>query len=174
MSEKPQSGDKPAATEPTPKQAPLPRPSSAGAKVVVACKLPNGLVLHLDEMIEKTFPTPTGGTFTVKEAVRRPETVRVYGNAVPHGTIPDYLIVGGYALTPDVDKDFFDAWLAQNKSTMVVSNGLIFAYERSGDAADVAREKRSIRSGLEPLTPDSDPRTPRQIKTADEQKRRSA
>lgn len=136
-------------------------PQSAGAKVTVACKLPHGLVLRLFRMEEEAELVMGGGTRMRKVARPTGEQVVLHGNAVPFGTIPMHRIIGGYALTEGVDKDFFDAWLEQNKSAAYVRNGLVFAYEKAEATEGRARENASRLSGLEPLNKDGDPRVPK-------------
>lgn len=98
--------------------------------VTVACKLPHGL--HLD--------------------LKGRERVTVRGTAVPFGTAAHD--IGGFALTPNVDADFFAAWLEAYKNLEVVKRRLIFAYPKTQDATAQALELRDERSGLEPLDPD--------------------
>ncbi len=100
--------------------------------------------------------------------------VRLYGHNVPFGATPNYQRIGGYALTRNVSRDFMDAWIAQNKDSDLVVNGMVFINPTDADARDEAKEKRDIKSGLEPLKPDGDKRVPRrkgglELKTADEQ-----
>lgn len=139
------------------------------ATVTVACKLPHGLMLRLFRMEEHDEPVMGGGTKTVKRAVAIGETLTILGVAAPFGKSPKAQIVGGYALTPGVDADFFKAWMDQNKDSAVVRNKLVMHHEKPDMVAKKAEELAAIRSGLEPLTPDSDPRIPRGVKTADEQ-----
>jgi hypothetical protein len=69
--------------------------------VTIMCKLPNGILLRL--FGERR-------TFHVKGPAKR------YGRSV-----------GGYALTPNIPRVFWLAWLEQNKAFDAVRNGLIFA-----------------------------------------------
>ena len=60
-------------------------------------------------------------------------------------------VVGGYGLTRNVPKDFWDKWIAENADFAPVAAGLIFAL--GGDKAKgKAKEQAEIRSGLEPLS----------------------
>lgn len=58
--------------------------------------------------------------------------------------------IDGHGLT-EVDKDFWDAWLAQNKETRLVKGGFIFAQETNEKAKAEAKEKRANKSGTERL-----------------------
>jgi hypothetical protein len=138
--------------------------------VTVACKLPHGLVLRLFAMEDHDEPVMGGGTKTVKRAIAIGDPVTIHGVATPFGQVPKAPIVGGFALTAGVDAEFFAAWLKQNAKSAVVRNGLIFGHEKPETAQKKAAEMADLRSGLEPLVPDKDPRIPRRIETADEQK----
>src|SRR5580765_5333748 len=98
--------------------------------VTVACKLPNGLQLELEG---------------------KPRVI-IKGTSVPYGA-PTH-DVGGYALTPNVDADFFNEWQAKYKDYVPVKRGLIFAYTKPQDATARAMEMRDEKSGLEPIDPD--------------------
>lgn len=137
--------------------------------VTIACKLPHGLLLRNFKMEETQEPVMGGGFRSVKVARQVGDTVRINGNAHPQDKAPIQTIVQGtgYALTPGVDKEFWDAWLVANKDHMAVRNGLIFAHEKEASAVAEAREKKSVRSGLERLDPDKLPRGIEKVKTAD-------
>ncbi len=136
-------------------------PSSAGAKVTVACNLPAGLRIRNFRMIPSRELVMGGGSREVNIAEHVGEDIIVHGVAVEMGKAPRCTIVGGYALTPGVDKDAWDAWLADNENSPMVRNKCIFAYERPGKTEDAARDMKGTRSGLEPFKKDGDPRRPR-------------
>lgn len=98
--------------------------------VTVACKIPNGL--HLD--------------------LKGRERVTVRGPAFKWGE-PNPAI-GGYALTHDVDADYWAAWLAAYKDAPFVKNRHIFAYPKIADATAAAVELQDEKCGLEPIDPD--------------------
>ena len=155
------------------------------ATVTVFCKLPAGLRLRLHEVREENELVMGGGSRKVKLARPMGEPVVINGTAAPHGHAPrdkagNYILVsGGYAATPNVDKDFWDKWMYQNNELDLVRNHLIYAHEKPAEAEAWARDHVSIRTGLEPLTPtiadgggrviQTDPRTPRSIAAADKQ-----
>lgn len=146
------------------------KPKTSGETVTVACKLPNGLVLRNYEMVDFDEPILGGGKKTTKRAIAKGEPFTINGTALNKGDRPEYLIVGGYALTPGVPKDLFDAWLKANKDSKLVKSNLIFANPTENDARDESKEKKAIRSGLEPIVPNSDsriPRGPQKITTAE-------
>lgn len=157
--------------------------SKSGRKCVVACKIPNGLILRLFKMVPTDVAVMGGGTKTVTQAsvIDDVGSVRVNGPAVPFGKIPKYLITEtGYALTSNVDRDFMEEWLRQNKDHDAVRRNLIFMQADEASARDATADHEKTRSGLEPLVPDADPRNPRAQQnltapaTADERKGKSA
>jgi hypothetical protein len=140
--------------------------------VTVYCKLPHGLILRVFDFEERTEYTGSGGgTRTVKVARELPKLAILNGWSHPQNQAPGCLIVNGFAVTPDVDKDLWDLWLQQNATADVVKNGLIFAHEKAGNGTAESKEKASVRSGLERLDPKALP-NPR-IKT-DESARKIA
>jgi hypothetical protein len=137
--------------------------------VTVALKHPHGLILRLFEMVDRDEPVMGGGSKTVKQAVQRIDTdpVRLYGYAAPMTPDGDtVLVAGGYALTPNVSADFWDAWLEQNRDLDLVKRNLIYAASRQGDAGAFAKEHKSQQSGLEPLDVEGgkDPRVNRRVR----------
>jgi len=136
---------------------------SAGAKVVVGCKLGiQGITLQLSKLEEKWENTQTGPR-KIREPVRYGPLVYIRGTAYPRGTPPigfpaPPVIVDGAALTFDVDKDFWDAWVEQHKLDPLVINGMIFAHENRDHVIGQARETKAIVSGLDPVNPRGDPR----------------
>lgn len=142
--------------------------SRAGDKVTVLCKHPSGVIMRLFRMVEHTNIV-NGKTYS--EAEQTDDTpVRLNGTATPFGMPTGIMIVGGYALTSGVDAGFFHEWMKQNKDHPMVKNNLIKAMPNDNDARALAQEFSATRSGLESLIPDTDPRIPRRVKTADEQK----
>jgi len=138
--------------------------------VTVACKLPHGLVLQLQTMVEREEPVMGGGIRKVKQAVRTGEKILIAGFARPvnpegeHEFAP---LVGGFGLTHDVPADFFDQWLAQNAELDAVKRGFIFAAERSAEVKAQARDHRDHLSGLEPISPSRLPNEFQKIKPAE-------
>lgn len=133
-------------------------PTKTGETVTVACKMPHGLELRVFDMVDKRVIAPGGsGTYTVKEAVERKTRVRLNGFAHPQDKAAIASVVGGYGLTFNVDKAFFDLWMEQNKDSDVVQNGLIFAHVRRENAEGKAREQKELKSGLERLDPAKPP-----------------
>lgn len=148
------------------------RPQSAGAKVTVACKLG---VAYFDiqqtKIVEKFEQNMQGGK-TIREAERVGQVVRLRGTAYPRGTPP-----AGYPLPPEmahgaalnrgIDKDWFDAWLEQNKLNPVVMNKMVFAAETDDAIRSEAAELSKFLSGLEPVSPKGDHRIPKSTRPSE-------
>ena len=135
--------------------------------VNVACKVQTGLELQLQK--ETTWPenTPSGTVMRTRFDKVGP-TVTVRGPAQPNGPRPrgypaPPLIVGGYAITPNVDADFFEEWMRQNKDAPYVTNKMIFAHASRDHVKGDAKDNKGTRSGFEPLNPENDPRMPKPI-----------
>lgn len=139
--------------------------SHGGDKVVVCCNLPAGMRLRVFRMVDFREPAMGGVTRESKIAERvGEEDVIIHGSACSPDKRPKCIITeSGYALTPGVDRDTWEAWLEQNKNQPYVKRRMIYAMPNEIDARDSARELVEVRSGLEPLNidPSSDPRVPR-------------
>lgn len=131
--------------------------------VTVACKLPNGLCMRLDTLVEVDEATQGGVIRSIKRAQDLGVEVIIKGNRAPFGQQvlgPDgepIPIVRGYALTV-IDADFWDHWFEINKMTRLVTEGLVFAHSSQRDARAEAKEKENVVTGLEPMDPDGDKR----------------
>lgn len=161
--------NKAAITDPgsvAPAKAKVATPQSAGAKVIVACKLGVAYYdIQHSKIVDKFEQNMQGGR-TVKEAERVGQVVRLRGTAYPRGTPPVGFppapeIVDGAALNYGVDKDWFDAWLEQNKMNPIVQNRMIFAHETIDGVRGEAKELGAFLSGLEPVNPGKDRRIPK-------------
>ncbi len=148
--------------------------ATTGDTVTVACKLPNGLILRVFDMIETQEPVMGGGFRNVKIARLKGVPIPVYGNRSPFGELPKCKIVAGFALTPGIPKEFWELYLEQNKDSEVIRNGILFAHESLDSVEGEAKENADVKTGLQPLSRDSrgnmdDSRIPKRINTADEQ-----
>lgn len=132
------------------------------ATVTVACNLPHGLVLRTFAPSKINVPMLGGGLREMEEH-HEAGRITINGNAIPalRDPMKEYpaLTPNGYALTHGVDAELWASWLNANKNSPVVVNKCIFAVEK--DAVGEARRAGEAKSGLEPLTPDRDPRMPR-------------
>jgi hypothetical protein len=128
--------------------------------VVVACKVPNGLILRLHEIIEQPEPVMGGGTRMVKVAVQKGDAVKIKGPTGDFGQ-PRGPTKGGFALTRNIPAAFWSQWLKQNRDLDIVKNGLVFAHTKPANTEAQARDHRTLKSGLEPIIPDTDHRIPK-------------
>lgn len=130
-------------------------------KVTVGCKIPNGLKLRIFQMKKTNELVMGGGTREVEVAEQVGDVVAIKGYALPFNMQSMGLHVGGYALTPGVDADFWKTWLAQNRENDIVKNNLIFAQAKNESARAQAKEQKDVWDGMSPMVPDKDRRTPR-------------
>jgi len=137
--------------------------SRTGATVTVACKLPSGLIIRGMRADVRLVPVLGGGHREEKFWKEDGRRVEILGNARPQGGSFKTRVVGGYALTHGVPRDLWDQWLEANEDQPMVKNGLIMACGSVEDAAEFGRENRGIKSGLERLDPNGDPRRPRPL-----------
>lgn len=126
--------------------------------VTVACKLPNGLRLRIFDMRKTQELVMGGGSRDVKQAFELPTAYTVYGNSHPQNAAPGCPILQGFALTHGIPKDFWDKWHEQNKTSDLVTRGLIFAHEKADVVNAQAEEKKAVRSNLERLDPNKLPK----------------
>lgn len=104
--------------------------------VTVGCKLPHGL--HLD-IYNADAKTPE-------------ERATVIARHTINGQNSQE-IVGGHGITLGVPKAHFEQWMALNKNSAAVRNGLIFAHENAQSAVREAQEKKDTKSGFEGIDP---------------------
>lgn len=126
--------------------------------VTVACKIPNGLILRLFEMVDTTEVMPNGHR-TIKKAQPKGEPVRINGYSREF-MAPRAGLASGFALTRNVDADYWEEWLNQNRDADYVRNGLIFAQVQTADTKAKAKELRDVSDNQGPLVPDTDRRIP--------------
>ena len=118
----------------------------SGSTVMVACKLPNGLLADIRDgrgVIKAT------AFFRGSAAERRLERADDKGQITEFEGVSS--VAGGFGLT-EVSADFAEVWFKENADYEPVKRGLIFMSER--DARGQAREKKEIKSGLEPIDPE--------------------
>jgi hypothetical protein len=139
------------------------KPTNAGAKVTVYCKLPTGLRIRNFVMVEVTEHRLGGGTNTFKQADQRGEDILLWGNIFRIGDPMTHRIVGDYGVTEGVNKESWDNWLEANKDTPMVKNGLVFAAEKRDFGDGEANDRRDTLSGLERMQKDGDPRAPKAV-----------
>ncbi len=93
--------------------------------VTVGCKLPNGLVIEVDDR-----------------------------SAVLNGANSSE-IIGGHGITEHVDADLFREWMKRHADRDMVKNGFVFAHEKGKNTKAEAQEKAGNKTRLEPIVPDN-------------------
>jgi hypothetical protein len=157
-------------------------PAIAAAKatktVTVACKMPSGLLLRIFKMVDQSVQVMGGGSRIEKQAEQIGKAVKINGYASPFGKAPKHTVLeqtyGGYGLTPGVDAEFFAKWMHDNAESDLVKNRIVFAASDSDRVEAEADDYKKEWDGMHPITPDTDKRIPRGVKTADEQKKPQA
>jgi hypothetical protein len=144
---------------------------TAARTVTVACKALGGVVLYVCEPTTVREMSPTGDRAVTVYVKGDP--VRINGPEYPRGSTNELRkqgfraeppIEGGYALTHNVPKAFWDAWLEQNADTALVKSRMIFAFSEPASTKAAARENEARHSGLEPLNPDGDYRVAKPLR----------
>lgn len=131
----------------------------SGETGTVICKIPQGMILHLHKKEKITEATPSGSRDTVRHFQDEDAgTVRIFGPAHAQNEGPRQRQVGGFALTENVSKDFFERWLEETgKYLPAVRNGLIQFFPNTDKAVGGAREFKKQKSGLERIDPENLP-----------------
>lgn len=154
--------------EPT---APAVHVQSKAKFVTVASKLP----MHLEIQLCSPQTKSVAGRYGPADETTFAKTGQVYlilGTGYPRGQAPkgfprrpDVIedVGGGYALTPNIPADVMAAWMEQNKDTEMVRNGIIKVQADLASLEADAAEHAKLDSGLGPLNPDGDRRTPKPI-----------
>ena len=125
------------------------------ATVTVACKLPHGFEMKVQEPYSMFEQVMGGGSREVTRYRDKGEPVFIRGVSVHEG-VP-IITHGGYALTQNVDEAFFNAWMAQWKDSAMVKNQLVFAMAKEESAQAKGRELKEVKSGMERLDPENLP-----------------
>lgn len=148
-------------------QAPAPIATKKPAFVIVGSKLPMNLELQLCKAQKATTVGRHGSTeetiytkFGVVYVIR--------GTAYPAGTPPDGFpekprMANGYAMTNGIPEDFWRAWVEQNAETDMVRNQLLIAERDPTSLRDVSADLKDVKSGLDPLDPKGDKRSPKPL-----------
>jgi hypothetical protein len=131
--------------------------STSASTVTVASKLPFSLRLQLQKKLSRTEDAFGGGVREVVSRIKDGRTLVIEGCSRPVGVDSEKQLVGGFALTHNVDAEFWNTWLAENGEFPPVEKGLIFATPKAGGTESEARDRRSLISGFEPVNPDAVP-----------------
>jgi len=144
---------------------------TAGEKITVASKLEFDLQLQLQRFRDVQVVN-RGERWVEAMSERYGEIVILKGTSFPNGSVPDgmerpHIVAGGFSLTHNVDKTFFEEWLKQNAELPAVKNKLIFAAAKLDTAKGLSKDLRDLKSGFQPLPKmmdgSKDPRLPRKM-----------
>lgn len=111
--------------------------------ICVGCKLPHGLIMQMDRLIEDKASDGA----VVRKYVPVGKEIKLNGANTSS-------VIGGYGITENVDAEFFDAWLAQKMEHAFIQQNLVFAMPTISGVQDRAKEQAAVKSGFEPLNPD--------------------
>jgi len=111
-------------------------PATSRDVVCVGCKLPHGM--HLD----------------IREHGQPVERVTLKGiNSLYAGQIIRPAVRGGFAVTENVPKQFFEYWMKLNSKHPAVMNGLIFEHKQLASVQAMAEEREALDHGFNPIDP---------------------
>ena len=96
--------------------------------ITIGCKLPSGLILRV---VDKSGHEQRHEIRGSKESK----------------------IIGGYGITHDVPKEFWDRWVALHPEFPALKSGVIFAVGKAADADREARNGETVKSGFEGVDP---------------------
>ena len=145
---------------------------SRSTYVTIACKIGLPWIdLQVCEEREVSENTQTGPR-TIKQLAKTCTIVSILGTAYPACIVPEGFpdrpqMVLGYALTPNVPRDFWEIWSKQHAKSPYVASGMMFAFDRIEDIKARAADHKGDISGLEPIQRDkaglADPRISRSV-----------
>lgn len=123
-------------------------PVSGTDTVVIACKIPNGLVMRLNRPTESRIPVlGRPGEFII-DRIARPDLNTQFTLAGPYrGDV--VTTVGGYALTTGIPRAFAEEWFKQNEEASFVTTKCVYMQDTEQRARDQAKEQAAVRSGYE-------------------------
>jgi hypothetical protein len=96
--------------------------------VTVGCKLPHGIILDVK----------TASGELVRQIIKGSNDAR---------------IVGGYGITENVSSELWDQWLKEHPRHKAVLNGSLFIHNELKSAISIAKERRKVETGLDPVDP---------------------
>lgn len=100
-------------------------------KIIVGCKLPHGLTASVNG-VSVTFKGASQG----------------FGVITPYS-------VNGSGITREVDADWFAAFLKAYANAPFVKKELIYKIESDAAVQGETRERKNIKTGMEPIVPDT-------------------
>jgi hypothetical protein len=101
---------------------------TSGAMISVGCKLPHGLHMDITKHGELRKRVTLNGTNASR-------------------------VIGGYGISENVSKEFFEKWMADHHELPAVKNGLIFAHDKAAFVESKAKEQAQVKNKFEPIDP---------------------
>lgn len=124
--------------------------TKTGETVTIGCKLPWGVKLDIREAPVTVKGELVAGKVIMAVTLRGSAQQRLMeADGMPIIEHPH--VVGGYGLTYNVDKAFWDRWSEENKDYQPFATGMIFAVNSRDSAKDRGRDGRDVPNGLEPM-----------------------
>jgi hypothetical protein len=122
----------------------------AGETVTVGCKLPAGIILDIRDKPTVVKDELVSGRVKAQVRLRgsREQRMMETGGTVL-GMSPN--VQGGFGITENVSKDFWDQWVSENGDYAPFTTGLIFALPKTEAVKAEARDKKDVKSGFEPI-----------------------
>jgi hypothetical protein len=128
--------------------------TTASATVTVACRLPHGIEMMLYDKQKRQEAAPGGMQEVVRYEPRRSvKPIKLNGFSHEQNKAPVHPVQGGFGLTFDVPKAFFDEWYDQHKEQDYIVNGLIFAQDGRRNFDAQLKDHLDQKSGLERIDP---------------------
>jgi hypothetical protein len=128
--------------------------SNAGEKIIVASKLEMALQIQRREWRTEQR-RDRSVSWEERVAVSVGPVVILAGTGFPNGPTPEGMerprTMSGAALTFNVDREWFEAWLEENAEFPPVKNHLIFAHKTEDGVRGLAKDYKDIDSGLGPI-----------------------
>lgn len=131
-------------------------PAISSTTVSIACKLPAGLVMQLQREETRRDPAPNDGNRTVKVFAKYGDKYTLNGFSRSPSLNPK-LVVGGFAITSNIPKDFAEEWFKQNADFPPVKRGFVKMFSSDNMASGYASEHEKMKSGYEPTDPNDLP-----------------
>jgi hypothetical protein len=132
---------------------------SMPATTMVACKLPQGVILRIMQKTKQMEAGPAGGR---EVEVWRPTGEQIQLNGGISGAIEvgmhNKSVINGWGITL-VPNDFWETWLDQNKDSSLLESGVLFAADKEGDIrAEINQSnKDKVKCGMEAMDPANPP-----------------
>ena len=144
-------------TAPVVQPAPEVEPEAAEPEYVAPdeTSAPDVIVDKAPETVTVGLCRPVGVTFKVNDKNGIEHVIEIKGTGAPLAGLEKGIIPGGgFMLTPGIDAELWAAVVQKYGSMAMFRNGLIFYTGSAKDAKHEARNRKDLRSGMEPVDPE--------------------